>query len=70
MTGNPPVHGTIIVHAIADNGVVRNAEFTGDLPSPPTAVTSEPGSLLLLGSGTMGIACLVLWKRSMGRFVC
>ena len=70
MTGNPPVHGTIIVHAIADNGVVRNAEFTGDLPSPPTAVTPEPGSLLLLGSGTMGIACLALRKRSMGRFVC
>ncbi len=70
MSGNPPVHGTTIVHAIADNGVVHNAEFTGDLPSPPTAVTPEPGSLLLLGSGTMGIACLVLRKRSMGRIVC
>jgi choice-of-anchor A domain-containing protein len=70
MTGNPPVHGTIIVHAIADNGEVHNAQFPGDLSSPPTAVTPEPGSLLLLGSGTMGIACLVLWKRSIGRFVC
>ena len=70
MSGNPPVHGTTIVHAIADNGVVHNAEFTGDLPSPPTAVTPEPGSLLLLGSGTMGIACLALRKRSMGRTVC
>jgi choice-of-anchor A domain-containing protein len=70
MTGNPPVHGTIIVHAIADNGAGHNAEFTGDLPSPPTAVTPEPGSLLLLGSGTMGIACLALRKRSMGRIVC
>ena len=27
MSGNPPVHGTTIVHAIADNGVVRNAEL-------------------------------------------
>ena len=70
MTGNPPGHGTIIVHAIADNGAGRNAEFTGDLPSPPTAVTPEPGSLLLLGSGTMGIACLALRKRSTGRIVC
>jgi choice-of-anchor A domain-containing protein len=70
ITGNPPVHGTIIVHVIADNDELHNAEFTGGPSSPPTAVTPEPGSLLLFGSGTMGIACLVLWKRSMGRIVC
>jgi choice-of-anchor A domain-containing protein len=63
VTGNSSIDGTIIAAQIADNGEVHNAEFTGDLPSPPTAAAPEPGSLMLLASGMMGIAGLTLCKR-------
>jgi choice-of-anchor A domain-containing protein len=63
VTGNSSIDGTIIAAQIADNGEVHNAEFTGNLP----AVTPEPGSLLLLGTGMMGIVTLMQWKKSMGK---
>ncbi len=67
VTGNSSIDGTIIAAAIADNGEVHNAEFTGSLPSPPSAVTPEPGGLLLLGTGMLGTAGLMLWKRRTDR---
>jgi choice-of-anchor A domain-containing protein len=67
VVGNSSIDGTIIAAQIADSGEVHNAEFTGSLPSPPTAATPEPGSLVLLGTGMMGIAGLKLCKRTMDR---
>jgi choice-of-anchor A domain-containing protein len=63
VVGNSSIDGTIIAAQIADSGEVHNAEFVGELPNPPAAATPEPGSLVLLGTGMIGIAVLLFSKR-------
>ena len=63
VTGNSEIAGTLIAAQINDGGEVDNAEYTGSLPSPPT-VTPEPSSLMLFGTGLVGIAGLVLRKKN------
>jgi hypothetical protein len=67
VTGNSSIDGTIMAAQIADNGEVHNAEYTGQLPVALTAVTPEPSTLLLLGSGMLGIAGLLQRKKRIGR---
>jgi choice-of-anchor A domain-containing protein len=63
VTGNQEIAGTLIAAQINDSGEVDNAEYTGNLPSPP-AVTPEPSSLMLFGTGLVGITGLLLRKKN------
>jgi hypothetical protein len=64
VSGNSEIDGTVIAAQINDNGEVDNAEFTGDLPCPPTSVTPEPSSLFLFATGLLGLAALLRWKQT------
>jgi choice-of-anchor A domain-containing protein len=63
VTGNQEIAGTLIAAQINDSGEVDNAEYTGNLPSPP-ALTPEPSSLMLFGTGLVGITGLLLRKKN------
>ncbi|HEY0161873.1 MAG TPA: choice-of-anchor A family protein [Edaphobacter sp.] len=65
LTGNAQTTGTIIAAAINGTGEVHNQEFTGTLPdNTPTAVTPEPASLALMGTGITALAGFLRRRRS------
>jgi choice-of-anchor A domain-containing protein len=55
-TSDSQVGGNIIAAQVGLTGEVHNIEFDGTLPSP--SETPEPGTISLLGTGLLFIACL------------
>lgn len=43
---------------------VHNMEFTGTLPNGPNVVTPEPASLMLMGTGMLGLAAALRRRLS------
>lgn len=62
LSGSGQMGGNFIAAQIGQTGEVHNVEFTGTLP-PPTAVTPEPGTLALMGTGIMSLAAMVRRRR-------
>jgi choice-of-anchor A domain-containing protein len=58
MFTNSSVDGTLIGLSLSGDGEPHNKLFKGEIP------VSEPGTLILLGSGLAGIAALRRWKIS------
>jgi choice-of-anchor A domain-containing protein len=64
LTGNGQMGGNFIAAQIGQTGEVHNIEFTGSIPSQSDsgpgkyAVTPEPGTLVLMGTGMMSMAAL------------
>lgn len=70
-TSGSQVGGNIIAAAIDETGEDHSIEFTGTLPSPPSpnlttssSLAPEPGTMLLLGTGLLLLAGLVLRRRA------
>jgi choice-of-anchor A domain-containing protein len=61
LTGGSQMGGTFIAAQIGQTGEVHNLEFVGTIPDP-TAVTPEPGSLTLLGTGALALAGMMRRK--------
>lgn len=65
-TSGSQVGGTVMAAAIGETGEDHNIEFTGTLPSPPSppvGYAPEPDTLLLMGTGLLLLAGLVLRRR-------
>ncbi|HTD97192.1 MAG TPA: choice-of-anchor A family protein [Edaphobacter sp.] len=67
LTGNAQMGGNFIAAQIGQTGEVHNDEFTGTLPDPgtQTAVTPEPGTLALMGTGLASIAGMIRSRKRM-----
>jgi len=59
LSGNSQMAGNFIAAQIGHTGEVHNVEFTGTLPALPSAVTPEPSSLALMGTGILSLAGFV-----------
>ena len=66
LTGNAQMDGNFIAASVGQTGEIHNVEFTGTLPTldPSTAVTPEPGSILLVGTGLFAAAGSLRRRRS------
>jgi choice-of-anchor A domain-containing protein len=64
LSGNSQMGGTFIAAQIGQTGEVHNVEFTGTLPDGPSAITPEPESLMLFGTGIIGLAGILRRRLS------
>jgi choice-of-anchor A domain-containing protein len=64
LSGNSQMAGNFIAAQIGQTGEVHNVEFTGTLPNDPSTVTPEPASLMLLGTGMLGLAAALRRRLS------
>ncbi len=63
--GSSQLGGTVVAAEIDSTGEVHNIEFTGTVPTaPPPAVTPEPATLTLLGTGVLSLAGMFRRRKS------
>ncbi len=55
LTGNAQIDGTLIANSLNYSGEIHGASFAGSLPPASIAGVPEPGSMLLLACGMIGI---------------